>query len=260
MSMKGKVAIVTGAGRGFGRAIALALACEGADLVIVSRTASELERTAQSIMAAGGTVAAVAGDVGEAADVVRAVTTAVETFGSVDILVNNAGSIGPTKPLVEVTEAEWDRTMATNLKGAYLFARAVAPHMIRQKSGKIINVTSGLGEMVLSPFGVYSVTKAALIHLTRFLAEELRVHNIQVNGLDPSVLDTRMQEEIRGFGPAVLGIEVYDSFAALKTHGRLLPPETVAPLAVFLASAQADRITGEIGTANHFRKFGYRPG
>ena len=258
MLLQGKVAIVSGAGRGFGRACAILFAREGADLVIVSRTAKELEETSALIMAEGGTVTALAGDVARGEDVARVVASAVETFGSVDILLNNAAVIGPTKPLTDVGEAEWDHAMGIDLKGAFLLSRGVAPHMIRQKRGKIINVTSGLGEMVLSPFGVYSVAKAALNHMTRIMAEELKVHNIQVNGLDPAVMDTRMQEEIRGFGPAVLGIEVFESFASLKEHGRLLPPERVASLAVFLASAKADHITGENGTTSHYRKFGFK--
>ena len=101
----------------------------------------------------------------------------------------------------------------------------------------------------------YSVAKAALIHMTRIMAEELKVHNIRVNGLDPAVMDTRMQEDIRSFGPAVLGEEIYGHFVAMRERGEMLSPERVARLAVFLATA--DNVTGENGTESHYRKFGY---
>ena len=145
-------------------------------------------------------------DVGRSAEARRVVGSVVETFGTIDILMNNAAIMGPPKPLYEVEEEEWDRAYAINLKAAFLLSKEAVPYMIRQRSGKIINVTSGLGEMVMPPFGIYSVTKAGLIHLSRIMAEELKVHNIQVNGLDPAVMDTKMQEDIRSFGPAVLGV------------------------------------------------------
>jgi len=258
MKLKGKVAIVTGAGRGLGRASALALAAEGADLVIASRTPHELEETALQIIAAGGTVVSVEADVARLEDVLRVIDNTIETFGSIDILLNNAAVVGPLKPLHEITPAEWEQTLAIDLQAPYMLARGVVPAMIRQKSGKIINVTSGLGEIVMSPFGVYSVAKAGLNHLTRIMAEELKGFNIQVNGLDPGVMDTPMQAEIRAMGAARLGPNTYADFMAMKERGLLLPPEQVARLAVFLASPAADRLTGEIGNSNHYQRFGYQ--
>lgn len=255
MKLKGKVALVTGAGRGLGRASAIAMAREGADLMVVSRTPAELEETARAVMGLGGTVVTLEADVGRSADVRRAVENAVETFGGIDILMNNAAVIGPLKLLHEVGEKEWDRVHAINLKAPYLLSREVAPLMARRGGGKIINVTSGLGQLVMTLFGTYSVTKAGLIHLTRIMAEELKVHNIQVNGLDPAVMDTRMQEDIRSFGPAVLGEEVFADFMAMKERGELISPARVAQLAVFLATV--DGVTGENGTENHYRRLGY---
>ncbi|RNC67175.1 MAG: SDR family oxidoreductase [Desulfuromonadales bacterium] len=258
MNLKGKTAIISGGGRGLGRAAAVALAREGADLVIMSRTAHELEETASAVMAEGGTVVIQEGDSGNPGDVHRVVETAVESFGTVDILLNNAAVIAPIRLLHQIEVDEWERAMATNLTGPWLLARQVIPHMIRQKGGKIINVTSGLGEIVMPPFGAYGIAKAALIHMTRYLSEELKIHNIQVNGLDPAVMDTSMQAEIRGFGPAVLGADVYAQFSALKECGRLQPPEHAARLVAFLASADSDRITGEIGTESHYRQLGFK--
>lgn len=118
----------------------------------------------------------------------------------------------------------------------------------------IINVTSGLGEMVMPLFGAYSITKAGLIHLTKIMAEELKEYNIRVNGLDPGVMDTRMQEYLRGLGPEILGEKAYRDFLAMKQMGRLKPPEKAARLALFLASEESDSINGEIGTETFYKK------
>lgn len=258
MQLKGKTAIVTGAGRGLGRASAIALAKAGADLVIVSRTPHELEETASMIMAAGGTVVTLEADLARPEDIDRTVETAAETFGGVDILMNNAAVNGPFKACHEITAEEWRYTLAVDLSAPQLLAREVVPFMIRQGGGKIINVTSGAATLVLPPFGAYSVAKAGLNHLTRFLAAELKGHRIQVNGLDPGVMDTRMQEEIRNAGAAALGAEVHRHFVGLREQGLLAPPAEVARLALFLASPESDGVTGEIGGAREFGRFGYR--
>jgi 3-oxoacyl-[acyl-carrier protein] reductase len=171
---------------------------------------------------------------------------------------NNAAIVGPLKSTFKIKEREWNQAMDINLKGVYLFSKAVIPHMIKQRRGKIINVISGLGEIVMPPFGAYSVAKAGLIHLTRFMAEELKDYDIQVNGLDPGIMDTRMQEEIRASGPEVLGMELYKQVLGWKKRGELKPPERVARLAVFLASGASDSFTGENGTETYYRKWGYR--
>jgi len=258
MKLKGKVAIVTGAGRGLGRASAVAMAREGADLVIVSRTPHELEETAVIIIGEGGTVVALEADLANPADIRRTVETAAETFGGIDILMNNAAIIGPMKPCHEITEEEWLYTLAVDLTAPILLSRAVVPLMIRQGGGKIINVTTGLGEIVLPPFGAYSVAKAGLNHLTRIMAAELQKHNIQVNGLDPGVMDTRIQEEIRNAGPEVLGTELHRRFVGYDELEMLRSPESVARLALFLAYPDSDGVTGVIGGADEFTPFGYR--
>jgi len=259
MELKEKVAIITGGGRGLGRASAIEMAKEGASLVILSRTLSELKETAKTIKDLGGGVLYVKADVSKPKDVEKVVDIAISQFKKIDILMNNAAIIGPVKPTFRVEKAEWDEVFNINLRGVFLFSKAVTPFMIKERRGKIINVVSGLGEIVMPPFGAYSVTKAGLIHFTRIMAEELKDYNIQVNGLDPGVMDTRMQEEIRDLGPEVLGDEIYLDFLNLKETGQLKLPEKVARLAVFLASETSNSFTGENGTETYYRKFGYKP-
>jgi NAD(P)-dependent dehydrogenase (short-subunit alcohol dehydrogenase family) len=258
MKLDGKVAIVTGAGRGLGRASAIEMAKEGASLVIFSRTPSELRETAERIKVLGREVLSIRADVSKPGDIKNVVQQALARFGAIDLLMNNAAILGPLKPLFKIREKEWNKVLDINLKGAYLFSKAVIPHMIKQRRGKIINVISGLGEMVMPPFGAYSVAKAGLIHFTRFMAEELKDYDIQVNGLDPGIMDTRMQEEIRVAGPEVLGLELYRQVLGWKERGELKPPDKVARLAVFLASAASDSFTGKNGTETYYRKWGYR--
>jgi len=257
MRLRGKVAIITGAGKGLGRASAVEMAREGAYLVILSRTSPEIEETSRMIEEAGGEVLPLKADISRATDVEEAVDKALSRFGTVDILMNNAAVIGPVRPLYEVDEKDWDMCMDINVKGYYLFSKAVIPHMIRQKRGKIINLTSGLGVMAMPLFGGYSIAKAGVIHLTKILAEELKPHNIQVNGLDPGVMDTKMQEDLRNLGPEVLGDAIYAEFSGYKEKGILKPPERVAKLAVFLASEESNSITGENGTETHYKRLGY---
>jgi 3-oxoacyl-[acyl-carrier protein] reductase len=257
MQMKGKVAIVTGAGRGLGRATAVALARVGVDLVIVSRTPHELEETATMIMAVGGTVVTLEADLARVEDIDRTVETAAESYGGVDILMNNAAVPGPFKPCHEIGDEEWEYTLAVNLTAPLLLTREVIPFMIERGGGKIINVTSGLGEIVISPFGAYGVAKAGLTHLTRYMAAELKRHNIQVNGFDPGMMDTRMQEQIRAAGPTLLGVELHRHFVDCRDRGMLTPPERAARLPLFLASPASDAVTGEIGGVREFAPFGF---
>lgn len=257
MKLKGNVAIITGASRGLGRASAMEMGKEGVSLVIISRTSPEIEATSRTIEKVGGNVLSLKVDISRSTDVEEAVDKAQSHFGKIDILMNNAAVIGPVRPLFEVDEGDWNICMDINLKGTFLFSKAVIPHMIRQKKGKIINVTSGLGVMAMPLFGGYSIAKAGVIHLTKILAEELKAHNIQVNGLDPGVMDTRMQEELRNLGPEVLGDKIYAEFSGFKEKGLLKPPERVAKLAVFLASEESNSITGENGTETHYMRLGY---
>lgn len=258
MLLKGKVAIVTGAGRGLGKASSLEMAKEGAYLVILSRTLSELRETARAIETLGTDVVFTKADVSNHKDIEKVIDKTIERFGKIDILMNNAAIIGPVSPIFMTDQKEWDEAMNINLRGPYLFSKAVIPYMIKQGRGKIINVTSGLGEVVMPPFAAYSVTKAGLIHLTKIMAEELEYFNIQVNGLDPGAMDTKMHEGIRNLGPEILGDEIYHEFISLKDRGILRIPEKVARLVIFLASEESKSVTGENGTEKYYKRFGYK--
>jgi len=232
MKLKGKVAIVTGGGRGIGRAIALALAQEGAAVVVAARTKQDIEAVAREIKSAGGRALAVPVDVTQEEQVQDMVGRTVEAFGRVDILVNNAGVPGPMGLITEIEETEWDRTLDTNLKGIFLCAKAVVPHMIEQGGGNIINVSSGAGfkrprQRVRSL--PYNVSKFGLEGLTHVLAVQLKEHNICVNSLLPGVTDTRFH----GHTPA-------DWLANMPEMGK---PEDVMGAAVFLATQDVASMT-----------------
>ena len=172
------MAIVTGAGRGIGRAIALAFAGEGASVIVASRTFSEIAETAAQVQALGGRALAVQADVANQADVTKMVEQAVQAFGTVDILVNNAGVQGPIGPLVENDTQGWIRTVMINLIGTFLCCQAVLPMMIQQRRGKIINLSGGGATAPRPHFSAYAASKAAVVSLTETLAEEVKPYNI----------------------------------------------------------------------------------
>ncbi len=257
MKLEGKSAIITGAGRGLGRAIALAMSREGASVTVMSRSLNELEDVAAQIRDREGTCLVSQGDVSSRADVTRTVKQAAERFSTVDVLVNNAAVIGPVRFREDADLDAWKETIGINLTGAFLFIRAVLPFMIQKGGGKIINISSGLGQMPFPKFCAYSVSKAGIIQLTRSLSEELGPLNIQVNAIDPGVMDTHMQEQIRSYGPAVLGTSVYENFMEYKKKGHLKDPAEVASLAVFLASPEAGLLSGYNGTLSEYARLGY---
>ncbi len=257
MLLKNKVALITGAGRGLGKATAVAMAKEGASVAVLSRTQSELEETVILVEKENGKALILPADVSDEKAVLEAVEKTVSDLGAIHILVNCAAIVGPAAPLHEMDPDDWDRTLSINLNGVRQICQETIPHMIEAGGGRIVNVTSGLAQIVMPLFGAYSVSKAGVNHLTRIMAEELRGFDIQVNGLDPGVMDTRMQEEIRDLGPEVLGKALHTQFMSFKETGNLRPPEEVAQLAVFLVSDHSVGITGEIGGAADFRDFGY---
>lgn len=224
-ALAGKVALVTGAGRGIGRAIALAYAAAGAVVSCAARTQAQIESVAGEIEAAGGQALAVAIDVADAASVERAVEATAARFGGLDILVINAG-VSPSKSEVADSDAAmWSETIAINLTGAYLCAKAAIPHLRARGGGKIITVGSGMGHRGAPGSSAYCVSKAGLWMFTRVLGMELRDDNISVNELIPGPVNTAMTPASPTGEPAIPDGEWFKE------------AEEVAPLALFLATA-----------------------
>lgn len=240
MKLKDKVAIITGAGRGLGRSVALAFARQGAKVVLASRSQDEIDHLSERLLSLRKEAIAVPTDVADEEQVNRLVERTLEAYGTVDILVNNAGVRGPIGPVRQTTLAEWEAALRANLTSAFLCSRAVLPVMMEKKAGKIINVATTMTPRPnLTP---YMVAKAGLIQFTKQMSRELKEYGIQVNCIHPGVMDTRMQEEIRKAGTKAIGT---DMFERLKEEGLLQPPEEPAKLILFLASAAADGINGE---------------
>ncbi|MEW6333179.1 MAG: glucose 1-dehydrogenase [Thermodesulfobacteriota bacterium] len=237
--LAGKVAVVTGAGRGMGRHMALDLARYGADLVLCSRTLSELEAVGGEVEALGRRALVVPTDVGKTAEIERMTAAAVERFGRIDILVNNAGMNAP-QWAEEVTEEAWDRVMNVNVKGVFFCAQAVGRVMIRQQKGKIINISSQSGSVGLIKRSAYCSSKGAVNQLTRVLALEWGKHHICVNALAPTFVETPMTRpmlEEKTFRDYVMGNILL---------GRLCKPEDLTGGLIFLASDASDMVTGHI--------------
>lgn len=234
-----RVALVTGASRGLGRAMALALAEAGAHIALVARSADGLKETADAVSARGRRALALPADVTVAAEVDEAVKGALDAFGSVDILVNNSG-VAAVKPFVETTPAEWHRILETNLTGAFNCCRAVGPGMIARRRGKVVNVASVLGARGLSGYAAYSASKGGLLALTRALAVEWARHNVQVNAIAPGWFVTSMNEA--AFQDPRTSERLLRNVPARRT-GRT---EELGPLVVYLASAASDYVTGEV--------------
>ena len=239
-SLDGKVVIVTGASRGIGRAIALRLAQAGASVVVSSRKLENVQPVADEIVAAGGQALAVQAHVGTAGDVAALVAQAVETFGRVDVAINNAATNPHFGPLLTADEAQWDKILDTNAKGAFRVCKAVVPLMEAQGGGKIINLTSVAGLRPSPGMGMYGISKAAIIMLTQVLAAELGRANIQVNAIAPGVIKTRFSQMLWQTP------QIAEPLLRSLPLGRFGEAEDVAGLALYLASPAADYVTGAV--------------
>ncbi len=243
-----RVALITGAGRGIGRAIALAYAQEGATLALAARTLGELEHTAQAAQTLGATTCIVCADVSDPAQVDDMVRHTVERFATIDILVNNAGIAGPVGPLQENDVAAWIRTIQVNLIGTYLCCRAVLPIMRQQNRGKIINLSGAGATTAWRHLSAYGTSKVAVVRLTETLALELEGSNIQVNALGPGSIHTQMWEELRD-GAQTAGDSQLYALGQRVTSGGGAAIEQAAALAVFLASDASGPLSGRLISA-----------
>lgn len=259
LELSGKTAIVTGAGGGIGQAIALALASEGARVVVNDLRLEAAEATLEKIRAAGGEGLAVDGDVSKGTDVQRLVEAAMDRFSRLDILINNAGispktPSGDRVPVLEMDEEQWDRVMAVNLRGPFNTCRLAAPYMIQNGWGRIVNITSIMGKIgAPGPFGAryglttpsgahYCAAKAGLINLTFSLARELAPHGITVNAVAPGRIETPMAAETSA--------EMNERMKSEIPLGEFGRPEDVAAAVMFLVLKSGRHITGEVIDVN----------
>jgi NAD(P)-dependent dehydrogenase (short-subunit alcohol dehydrogenase family) len=237
MRLKDKVAVVTGARRGIGRAIALEMAKEGAKVVVSDIELKECEAVCEEIRKLGSEAIAVKCDVTKKGEVDEMMEKAVHKFGRLDIMANNAG-VYVAKPLGQTTEHDWDFVVGINLKGVFLCSSAAAKHMMKQGSGKIISTASIAGKVGFADSSAYCASKGGIISMTKELAMELAPHHINVNAVAPGVIETNMTKDMMDDEKTKQGLL---AGIPLKRVGK---PEDIARAVVFLASEDADYVTG----------------
>lgn len=228
MKLAGKVVLITGGGRGIGRAIALSFAKEEASVVVSARTRPEIEEVSQEVEKLGQKSFAIQADVSKEEDVENMISETLKVFKRVDILVNNAGTNLPNRNVVDLTLVEWNRVFEVNLTGPFLCCRAVLPTMIQQRSGKIINISSVGAKYAAAGRSPYRSSKLALLQFTYCLAAEVKQYGIDVNAVCPGPTETRMMQQIARGGLFPV----------------LMHPEEIAEVVLFLASQQSSAITG----------------
>ena len=242
----GRVALVTGGGRGIGAATARLLAREGAAVAVAARSEKEVAAVAREISEGGGTALPLILDVSDEDSVASTFETIGAEFGPVTILVNNAGTPGVPLPVAAMKPSAWRRVFEVNVTGAFLCAREVLPMMAAASWGRIVNVSSAAARHPLAGMAAYSASKAALDQLTRVLALEGEPHNIVTTGVYPGVIDTRMQQESRSYGPELIGAQLHRMFHGYRDFGLLRTPEEVADLVSYLCTPAANRLNGHI--------------
>jgi NAD(P)-dependent dehydrogenase (short-subunit alcohol dehydrogenase family) len=249
MLLTDKIAIITGGGRGIGRAMALKFSHEGATVVVAARTKSEIEGVALEVRDHGGRSAAVQADVADEKECEHLISACEAQFGRVDILVNNAGEYGPVKPVEEISPFEWDRVIAVHLRGAYLLTRRVLPGMYVRGSGAILNISSLSAKSAFAWGSPYAAAKAGMLGLTRVVAAEAARKGVRVNAICPGpVTETKMSKDLGNTLAERLGVTPEDQlkgFLSTVLQGRGQTAAEVAAAALFLCSEQASAITGQ---------------
>jgi len=241
--LPGKSAVITGGGTGIGQAIALAFAREGAQVAVAGRRKEKLDATLRLLQEAGCSALALECDVTKAEDTLRTVKAAEDAFGKVNVLVNNAGSLSVSR-VENITEADWDRVMAANVKGPFLMCRAALPAMRRAGGGSVINVGSVLGIVAIRDRAAYCASKGAVTMLTKAMALDHAQDNIRVNCLCPSIVESDMTRNL--FADTEAGGQARESRLASIPLGRFGKPADIAGLAVFLASEESSWMTGTV--------------
>jgi 3-oxoacyl-[acyl-carrier protein] reductase len=247
MSLSGRIALVTGASQGIGRACALQLAAQGAAVAVASRNQEKLDQLVECIRATGGQAAAFRVDLVEEEQVKSAFKAAIAQFGKIDILVNNAG-ITHDQLLMRMKRADWDAVLTTNLTSAYLCIQQAIGSMLKQRWGRIINMTSVFGQMGQAGQANYAASKAGLIGLTMAMAREVGSRNITCNAVAPGFIETAMTSS--------LGDEFKQNAVKIIPLGRVGTPEEVAHAVAFLASEEAGYITGHVLNVNGGMRMG----
>ena len=241
--LTGKSAVITGGGTGIGQAIALAFAREGAQVVVAGRRKEKLDETLHLLQQAGCSALALECDVTKAADTQRVVKSAEDAFGKVNVLVNNAGALS-VSTVENITEEDWDRVMATNVKGPFLMSRAALPAMRRAGGGSIINVGSVLGIVAIRDRAAYCASKGGVSMLTKAMALDHAQDNIRVNCVCPSIVESDMTRNL--FAETEIGQQARESRLASIPLGRFGKPADIAGLTVFLASEESSWMTGTV--------------
>jgi NAD(P)-dependent dehydrogenase (short-subunit alcohol dehydrogenase family) len=246
-TLKSRVALVTGGGRGIGRAIAVALARDGARVAITARTASELDEVVRAIHTNGGEALAIGADLAQPNAVRAVIDQVTDRWGAVEILVNNAGvgSSANPKPVVSFDDEFWEFTLRLNLTVPYLLSKAVLPSMLASRWGRIINIASINSRVASVHAAAYTASKHGLLGLTRALALEVAKEGITVNALCPGPVRTVMNDKRIEYDAHRRGVPFAEQEASMTLIGGRLEPEEIAPLAVYLASDEARMITGQ---------------